>query len=62
VAFGFNYREQPIRLELSATRLRLRLDGTTPVTVMVEGVEVTLSPGESHDFALGAQAPTAQSP
>ncbi len=53
VAFSIHYREHPIRLELSATRLRLRLrGGVTPITVVVDGREATLSPGETHDFEL----------
>jgi beta-phosphoglucomutase family hydrolase len=59
VAFTINYREQPIRLELTPTSLRLRLHagGATPIRVRVEGQEATLSPGETRDFQLGAPAP-----
>ena len=57
VAFTINYREQPIRLELTATSLRLQLqmhaDGATPIRVRVEGQEATLSPGQTRDFVLG---------
>jgi trehalose/maltose hydrolase-like predicted phosphorylase len=58
VAFTINYREQPIRLELTATKLRLRLyaGGATPITVMVEGREVMLPPGEAREFVVGEQA------
>ncbi len=54
VAFTINYREQPIRLELTAAKLRLHLHGggATPITVKVEGQEATLSPGETRDFVL----------
>ncbi|HZK58301.1 MAG TPA: beta-phosphoglucomutase family hydrolase [Cryobacterium sp.] len=59
VAFTINYREQPIRLELTPTSLRLRLHagGATPIRVRVEGQEATLSPGETRDFQLGTQDP-----
>lgn len=55
VVFTINYREQPIRLEVTATTLSLRLHagGATPITVRVEGQEAILVPGESRDFALG---------
>jgi beta-phosphoglucomutase family hydrolase len=64
VAFTINYREQPIRLELTTTKLRLRLHsgGATPITVRVEGQEATLSPGETHDFVLGEEEPPAKGP
>lgn len=64
VAFTFNYREQPIRLELTATKLRLRLHsgGATPITVKVDGQEATLSPGETHDFVLGEEKPPVKGP
>jgi trehalose/maltose hydrolase-like predicted phosphorylase len=56
VVFTINYREQPIRLEVTATTLRLRLHagGATPIRVRVEGRESLLAPGETRDFALGA--------
>ena len=55
VVFSINYREQPIRLEVTATTLRLRLHagGATPIRVRVEGQEAMLQPGEARDFALG---------
>ncbi|WP_241981050.1 HAD-IA family hydrolase [Cryobacterium sp. TMT2-23] len=55
VAFGINYREQPIRLELTPTNLRLHLHagGATPIRVRVEGREAILSPGQTRDFPLG---------
>lgn len=55
VVFRINYREQSIRLEVTATTLRLRLHagGATPITVRVEGQEAILAPGESRDFTLG---------
>ena len=54
IDFTINYREQPIRLEVTATNLRLhvRAGGTAAVTVMVDGVETTLAPGEVRDFTL----------
>jgi beta-phosphoglucomutase family hydrolase len=57
VAFSINYREQPIRLELSRSTLRLRLaaragDGA-PIRVRVEGEEALLSPGQTRDFPVG---------
>jgi len=56
VVFTINYREQPIRLELSKTNLRLQLraSGTTPIRVKIEGQETMLLPGHTRDFALGA--------
>jgi beta-phosphoglucomutase family hydrolase len=59
--FTINYREQPIRLEVTASNLRLHVHagGARTVTVMVEGVEATLSPGEIRDFALGSARPQA---
>lgn len=61
VDFTINYRGQPIRLEVTATNLRLhvRAGGTTAVTVMVEGLETSLSPGEIRDFTLGSTPPQA---
>ena len=58
VAFTVSYREQPIRLELTATSLRLTLPagGATPITVMVEGEQATLSPGETRVFELASPA------
>ena len=55
VAFSINYRDQPIRLELTPAtlRVRLRTGGAAPITVRVEGREARLSPGESRDFPLG---------
>ena len=63
VVFTINYREQPIRLEVTATTLRLSLHagGAMPITVRVEGQEVILVPGESRDFALGT-APVSSTP
>jgi len=59
ITFTINYREQPIRLEVTATNLRLHVyaGGGTSVTVMVEGVEAQLSPGEVRDFVLGSTRP-----
>lgn len=56
IAFGITYREQPIRLELTAANLRLHLPagGATPIRVRVEGREAELHPGETRDFLLGA--------
>jgi beta-phosphoglucomutase family hydrolase len=61
IAFTINYREQPIRLELTATRLRLRLHagGATPIRLRIEGQEATLSPGETRDFVLVPESPPA---
>jgi trehalose/maltose hydrolase-like predicted phosphorylase len=61
VAFTISYREQPIRLEVTATNLRLhvRAGGSKSVTVMVEGVETTLIPGEIRDFPLESAQPPA---
>ena len=58
VVFTINYREQPIRLEVTATTLRLRLHagGATPIRVRVEGRESMLAPGETRDFVLGPSA------
>ena len=55
VTFSINYREQPIRLELTPgnLRLQLRAGGATPIRVRVEGQEATLSPGQTRDFPLG---------
>jgi beta-phosphoglucomutase family hydrolase len=55
VAFSINYREQPIRLELTASNLRLHLraGGATPIRVRIEGREAILSPGQTRDFPLG---------
>jgi trehalose/maltose hydrolase-like predicted phosphorylase len=59
VAFTINYREQPIRLEVTATNLRLhvRAGGSTSITVMVEGIETTMTPGEIRDFGLESAQP-----
>ncbi len=55
VAFSINYRDQPIRIEITPTslRLRLRAGDAAPIVVRVEGREVRLSPGETRDFPLG---------
>lgn len=54
IAFSINYREQPIRLEITPTNLRLQLQagGATPIRVRVEGREAQLFPGQTHDFLL----------
>lgn len=56
INFTISYREQPIGLEVTATNLRLHVyaGGDTSVTVMVEGVEAVLSPGEIRNFSLGS--------
>jgi trehalose/maltose hydrolase-like predicted phosphorylase len=56
VVFAINYREQPIRLELTASNLRLQLSpgGATPIKVRIEGQDVTLSPGQTRDFVFDA--------
>ncbi|MHB1173023.1 MAG: beta-phosphoglucomutase family hydrolase [Lacisediminihabitans sp.] len=58
VSFTINYREQPIRLQLTPAGLRLHLQaaGASPIRVMVEGQEEVLSPGQTRDFALGRTA------
>ena len=55
VTFSINYREQPIRLELTPgnLRLRLRAGGATPIRVRIEGSEAILVPGQTRDFPLG---------
>ncbi|HSO91402.1 MAG TPA: glycosyl hydrolase family 65 protein [Arthrobacter sp.] len=55
VAFSINYREQPIRIELNKTRLRLtlRAGGANPINVIIEGHPATLSPGQTRDFPIG---------
>jgi trehalose/maltose hydrolase-like predicted phosphorylase len=56
IGFSINYREQPIRLEVTADNLRLQLSGggATPIRVRVEGREALLYPGQTRDFLLGA--------
>ncbi|MBE4716712.1 glycoside hydrolase family 65 protein [Pseudarthrobacter sp. AB1] len=55
VAFSINYREQPIRIEINKTRLRLalRAGGAKPINVIIEGHPATLSPGQTRDFPIG---------
>lgn len=55
IDFMINYREQPIRLHLTPSTLRMHLlpGGATPIRVRVEGQEATLSPGQAGSFALG---------
>lgn len=55
VAFSINYRDQPIRIELNKTRLRLalRAGGANPIDVIIEGHPATLSPGQTRDFPIG---------
>ncbi|HSP75567.1 MAG TPA: beta-phosphoglucomutase family hydrolase [Cryobacterium sp.] len=55
VTFSINYREQPIRLELTPgnLRLQLRAGGATPIRVRIEGTEAILAPGQTRDFPLG---------
>jgi trehalose/maltose hydrolase-like predicted phosphorylase len=55
VAFSINYREQPIRIELNRTRLRLALrpGDTNPIKVIIEGHPATLSPGQARSFPIG---------
>ena len=55
VTFSINYREQPIRLELTPGNLRLQLreGGATPIRVRIEGSEAVLAPGQTRDFPLG---------
>jgi len=54
IAFSINYREQPIRLEVTPGNLRLQLPsgGARPIRVRVEGREAQLYPGQTHDFLL----------
>ena len=58
VAFTINYREQPVRLELTTTTLCLTLPAgeANAITVMVEGKQATLAPGETHVFKLTSPA------
>jgi len=56
VAFSINYRDQPIRIELNKTSLRLALragGGAHPINVIIEGNPATLSPGQTRDFPIG---------
>lgn len=55
VSFTINYREQPIRLTVTATTLRLHLSagGASPIRIVVEGQQKVLSPGQTRDFPLG---------
>lgn len=55
VTFSINYREQPIRIEINKTRLRLalRAGGAKPINVIIEGHPATLSPGQTRDFPIG---------
>ncbi|QYF72221.1 glycosyl hydrolase family 65 protein [Cryobacterium sp. PAMC25264] len=54
IAFGINYREQPIRLEVTAGNLRLQLPsgGAQSIRVRVEGRQAQLYPGQTQDFLL----------
>jgi trehalose/maltose hydrolase-like predicted phosphorylase len=54
VSFAIIYREQPIRLELDSQKLILSMDdsGAGTITVVVDGREAVLSPGERRVFAL----------
>jgi trehalose/maltose hydrolase-like predicted phosphorylase len=58
IAFTINYREQPIRIEITPTVARLHLDpsGGHAITVFVEGREARLSPSETREFAIGEAA------
>ena len=55
VTFAINYREQPIRLNLTPGNVRLQLQAgsAAPIRVRVEGKEAVLAPGETRDFPLG---------
>jgi HAD superfamily hydrolase (TIGR01509 family) len=59
IAFGFTYRSQDIRLELSQTRLRItvELSSAPPVIVMVDGHRTELAPGQTMDFAIDVLEP-----
>ncbi len=59
VAFTINFRNQPLRIEITArnARLALRPGGVSPIRVRVEGREATLSPGQVADFPLTPAAP-----
>jgi trehalose/maltose hydrolase-like predicted phosphorylase len=53
ISFRINYREQPIGVDLTATRLRLAVpSGGSAVTVRVRDEEARLSPGQTREFAL----------
>jgi trehalose/maltose hydrolase-like predicted phosphorylase len=54
IAFGFTYRAQDIRLELTQTRLRITVEpsGAPPVIVMVDGNRAELAPGQTREFAI----------
>ncbi|HEX9227233.1 MAG TPA: glycosyl hydrolase family 65 protein, partial [Arthrobacter sp.] len=57
VAFSIIYRDQPIRIELNSTSLRLalRAGGAEPINVLVEGHPASLSPGQTREFPIGRQ-------
>lgn len=54
VSFAIIYREQPIRLDLDSERLSLTMDGSGagPITVVIDGHEAVLAPGERREFVL----------
>ncbi|WP_281535510.1 glycoside hydrolase family 65 protein [Cryobacterium breve] len=53
-SFSINYRDHPIRLELTPTNLRVTLStgGAPPIRVRVDGQDAWLSPGQVRDFPL----------
>lgn len=52
--FGLTYRDHPIRLSITPSRLRLTLagGGSTSIQARIHGQPAELHPGRSHDFPL----------
>lgn len=60
VAFDLLYRGQPVAVEITPERLRLRLHrcAAAPIRVGINGDVTTLSAGQVHDVPLTAPPPT----
>jgi len=64
IDFSISYRDQRIRLEVTAANLRLHLPagGASSIRVRVEGREAELHPGQTRDFLLDSSAAPAGRP
>ena len=58
VALTITYRDQPVRIEVTAMTARLCLGAgdAAPITVVLDGREAVLTPGVTREFRLGGGA------
>ena len=64
VAFDLLYRGQPVGVEITTDRLRLRLHrcAAAPIHVGIDGAVTTLSAGQVHDVPLTRLRPDREHP